>query len=102
MQRSRYDRHAFDRLDLSQLLEMLLGAPYVRLQAPVPALDDVPRPPLRPLLPLEVPVHDVPPTGSQSELDGGRVHHDPVPHGDAAGQLGEDVRALVPVTEVDL
>ena len=98
VQRRRHDRHAFDRLDLGQFLEMLLGAPHVGLQARVPALDDVPRTSLRPLLPLEVPVDDVPPTSSQPELDRGRVHDDPVPHRDIAGQLGENVRTLVPLT----
>src|SRR5207249_9901197 len=72
------------------------------LQARVPALDDVPRTSLRPLLPFEVPVDDVPPTSSQPELDRGRVHDDPVPHRDVAGQLSENVRTLVPLTQVDL
>ena len=45
---------------------------------------------------------DVPAAGAETELDGGGVAHDPVPHRDRAGQLGEDVGpGVLVVTEVD-
>ena len=78
VQRRRDHRHAVDRLDLGQRLEVLLGAPDVGLEARVAALDDVAGPGFAPLVAREVPVHDVPAAGAEAELDRGGVHHDVV------------------------
>ena len=102
VQRGRDDRHPVDRVDVGQLGPVLLGAADVGLQARVAALDDVPGPGLRPLAPVEVPVHDVPAAGAEPELDRGRVHDDLLADVDPTGELGEHVRALGPVAEVDL
>lgn len=97
-----HHRHPVHRLDLGEGLGVLLGRADVGLEARVAGLDHVPRPPLAPGLPLQVPVHDVPAAGAEAELDGGRVHHHPVADGHRAGQLGEAVSPLGAVTEVDL
>jgi len=47
-----------------------------------------------PLVALEVPVHDVPAAGSETEIDCGRVHDHAVAGRDVAGELGEHVRML--------
>ena len=75
MQRGRDHRHAVDRLDLGERLEVLLGAADVGLEARVAALDDVAGPGSLPLVAREVPVHDVPAAGAEPELDRGGVHH---------------------------
>ena len=94
VQRGGDDRHPVDRLDVGQRLEVLLGAADVGLQARVPPLDDVPGPPLAPRGAFEVPVHDVPATGAQPELDGRGVDDHPIAGGDVARQLGQDVRRV--------
>ena len=102
MQRRRDHRHAVDRVDLGQRLEVLLGAADVGLEAGVAALDDVAGPGLAPAVTLEVPVHDVPAAGAEPELDGGGVHHDAVAQLDRSGELRQRVGALGPAAEVDL
>ena len=102
VQRRRHDGHPLDRLGLGERLEVLLGAADVGLEAGVPTLDDVAGTPLAPFVTGEVPVHDVPAAGAEPELDRGGVHHDVVERVDAAGELGQHVRPLGPVAEVDL
>jgi hypothetical protein len=45
-------------------------------------------------------VHDVPATGTEPELDCGRVHHDVVALGDWTGEIAEHVGTLRPAAEV--
>src|SRR5581483_3865693 len=66
--------------------------PRVDLQARIPKLHLVAGTALGPFVALEVPVHDVPPTGPESEFDSRRVHDDAVPHRDRPNELGQDVR----------
>ena len=102
VQRGGDDGHALDRDDVGELGPVLLGAADVGLEAGVARLDDVPRAGLGPLGSGEVPVHDVPATGAEPELDRGRVHDDVVAEVDPSGELCEHVRALATVAEVDL
>src|SRR5262245_24633068 len=81
---------------------MLLGAAGAALNARVAALDDVTGSSFVPVVAREVPVHDVPATSAEPELDGSGVHHDAVTHRDWSGELREGVRPLRAVTEVDL
>ena len=47
-------------------------------------------------------MHDVPAAGAETELDRGGVHHDRIAERDRSGELRQRVRALGPVTEIDL
>ena len=67
--------------------------PDVHLQARVPQLHDVARSGLGPVAAREVPVHEVPPTGPEPEIDRGRVEHDTIPGRDRPDELGDHVRA---------
>ena len=102
VQRGGDHRHAVDRIDLGQRLDVLLAAADVGLDARVAALDDVAGPALVPFVAGEVPVHDVPPAGAEPELDRGGVHDHRVAEADRPGQLRERVRARGAVAEIDL
>ena len=102
VQRGGDHRHAVDRIDLGERLEVLLAAADVGLEARVPALDDVAGALLVPFVAGEVPVHDVPAAGAEAQLDRGRVHDHRVADADRPGELGEHVRPLGAVAEVDL
>ncbi len=100
VQRRRDDRHPRDGSDVAELRMSLLGTSHVHLQRRVPELHQVPALFAGPRVPLEVPVHDVPPTGSEPELDRGGVHDDPVPDVDGPDKLREHVGGLVACSEV--
>jgi hypothetical protein len=57
----------------------------------VAQLHDVAGPGFGPLVAFEVPVHDVPSAGAESQLDGGGVDDDPIADRDIAGELDQDV-----------
>ena len=96
------DGHPVDGFDFGELLEMLFRAPDVSLEAGVAALDDVTGPALAPALTLEVPVHHVPSTGSETQLDRRRVDDDPISDADGPGELHEHVRPFRACTQIDL
>ena len=93
--------HPVDRLDLGERLEVLLGAADVGLQAGVPTLDDVTGAGLVPAVPFQVPVHDVPSAGAETQFHRSRVDHHLVAGRDGPGELQEGVRAFRTVAEVD-
>jgi hypothetical protein len=73
---------------------MLLGCSGVGLQGGVPHLHDVAVAGDVKVTVGQVPMHDVPPAGPETELDRGGVAHDLVVDLNQSGQLGQIIRAL--------